>query len=480
MPIYNIAGISGTHTEDETAVVHVGNIRKGDKDKRTRKDGSTYEVPTNLDYFRVTIREDLDDLKTLFERQVFSQPRTLRVQLAYPNLEDAWWTWNSCYKSGGMLGLNDGVWWNYLRDPETNVVLVSDYMLTADGRAKIVEDKINGFSICDARGALQDYELNYHREELPLPRSWKKVQLAVSRGLAPQGLLFDRSIPIYRTGSGDKQKDNFSTPEGRLMLTMPHLEGFTSFHLLPFKTGSVNDIRTISQNLALIAAQHKIFDSDLGSVSLDAIPMILVRRKETITKMIDGKLAKAPEWLIHIQTVPRWQRFVDDMHLQQNVKLMFAAVSQEMSGLSMTVDHLELPETVNPLDELDEGIEIGEYAEIEETPEPEEPQAPKTSPAKKATTGKKQPAKTEAVKTKSKPRQIDPKVLDASFQGARALLENDKSSIDASQFWASVYGMGYDQKGAEKFLASENWRVCLALAVDNYESQNARKENSQE
>jgi hypothetical protein len=475
MPVYNIAGITSTHADDETTVVHVGNIRKGDKETRTNtRTGKEYDIPVNLNYFRVTMREDLVELKQAFEKQVPSRPRSLRVNLAYPSLEKSWWAWNSIYKSGGMLGLHDGIWWNYYRDPDTNEVLVSDYMVTAAGYEKAKDAWINGFEIIPAQDAFDDYYTNYHLTTLPLPQSWRKVEIAIRRGIQPHSLLVNPEIPIYRTGQGDKQKDYFAHPEGRLMLTMPRLEGFTSFHLFQFKTGSINDVRELSKNLAQIAEQHKVFDSDMGSIDLDAIPMVLVRRQETISKMIDDKLTRGEEWLVHIETEPRWQRFVDDMKTRRTIGLIMAASQQEMSGLSHTAEHLELPEMVDP-DELADEIETVEYEVIDEPeaePEPETKQEEDREKIQKAIKSRATENKPEKKPASRKPSKTLPDLDTKPPEGealaqAKTIIEAG-NEINHNVFWAAVFNLGMEREEVQKLIVEDSWLVSLEKAVDAY------------
>lgn len=463
MPVYDIPGLTDTHG-DNTGVVEVGRIRKGE----TSETKSGASRPKNLDYFRVTFREDLTDLKAMYDRQVFDKPKTLQVQLAYTTIEECWWAWNSIYKSGGMVGLHDGVWWNYLRDPETNDVLVSDYMLTPNGHQKITDDMVNGHRVILSQDALDDYLLNYHKPETPFPKPWQKVQHVLNRMPGQSSLLVNRELPVYTTGKkGSKgYKEHFAEPEGRLFVTMPQLEGFTSNDLFQLNTGSSNDIRTLSGNLGRIVAQNKVFETEGESIGIDALPMLLVRRKEIISKPIGGKRVKSPEWLVHIKLVPKWQRLVDEMQLRMTVQKMYAAVNHEFSGLSQTIDKLELPEPRSPLetetdptDESDAPPLEGEIVEEEDKIEPEpEP-----------TTNDKKPQKTTR-KTKLKPRPPAPDVATEVLKQTKAMLSDENIAIDASEFWGAVYGLGYDQAGGEQFLTSEDWRACLAEAVADYEA----------
>lgn len=477
MPIYKIPGIIGTHNVDEIAVVPVGRISKGEKQTRKTKGGKEYEGPVNLDYFNVKFRDDAFDLMNAFNEEIKTdEPRSLRVQLAYPDLQRAWFAWQSVYKSGGMLGLNDGIWWNYLRDPDTNDVLVSDYMLTSAGLRKIQNDYVNGYPIGDAQEALEDYVTSYHREGLKLPRSWKKVEMACRRGKQPRCLFVDDTVPVYITRNSDgEETPYFSKPEGRLFVTMPHIPKFTSQHMLVFKTGSSNDIRTLSQNLAGIAEQVGTFDNDLGKVSLSAIPMVLVRRLEEITKNIGGKMTRGPEWLVHLRTLSKWQTVMDEIQLHRNVKIMMSTIDHELGGLSQTIHKLEIPEVIDPMSDEDE-IETGAIPEIitgevveDEDPGWQDEQLDKQQAEKKPEPPKQQrQSKAQPPKQKAplKPREASPEAKRQAYDAAVAALDDQEAEIGPTEFWSYFYGMGYTN--SDQYKDSEDWRACLEEAVENW------------
>lgn len=489
MPIYNISGIAGTHSgdpADQTSVL-VGTIRKGEKEEKQARNGGTYERPKNLDYFRVNFREDMPELAEEFYAQTGQKPRMIRCRLAYPSIDKTWFAWNTVYKGVSMFGMNDGYWWNYLRDAQTQAPLVTDYMLTKAGREGVQSDRLAGYNVIPAAWALQRYLDEFQRPELPLPLPWQRVKMEVERYSEggrdePLSLLNDPNVPAYKT-----QKDEyFATPEGRLHVTMPHLPSFNSFMMLQFRTGSRHDIIKISQNLIAILQKAATFDSPEGCIPIDQIPLILVRRHEMIAKPLDDKLVRTAEWLVHLQTEPRWQKKVDDLALLKSVYHAYGVIQRQqhlIQGLAATVSVEGASETpllpaLGSVDELEpivlDGIkqwpatitdETGSivepsYEDDQGEPEPEIVDVPKKAAAsKKAAAPSKKPVAGNA--------------RDDYHQAAVALLDglDDGSKLTPTEFWKHYLGMGYTNAQGIELLGGEiDYVATLRAAVERYET----------
>ena len=68
----------------------IGAIRKGRKETRTRKDGSTYEQPIDLTFFRVEFDEREKVSAEVFRSKYGPQPTEINIILPFNEIERCW------------------------------------------------------------------------------------------------------------------------------------------------------------------------------------------------------------------------------------------------------------------------------------------------------------------------------------------------------------------------------------------------------
>lgn len=233
----------------------LGKIRKGQKETVKRKDGSTYEKPVDLDYFRVTFQpgKQSDQIEKAFRAVYGEKPTELHVRFAEPRLESVWDANYECYKQGGLVaqaGSNEnGAFWIFYRDPDSSEVLV------------------RGGSAANAEG----------------------------RSLMDKPL--DLSAPIYKNAKGEGV---YLEPVGRLQVVIPEV-AHLAVGFFEFCPTSPRDIRNISAELGAYDAIAKSYGK-----SITGIPFILRRREEEVTRKIDGKLTKGKSWVVHLDAGGEW------------------------------------------------------------------------------------------------------------------------------------------------------------------------------
>jgi hypothetical protein len=101
-------GIKGM-TDRESVTPHlatIGRLRKGQMETITRRDGSTYEGPVDLDYFRFT--SDRPDVVEAFQAAYGETPKLLDVYLPYPLPEENFQTCCEEWRGGGLVHRCDG------------------------------------------------------------------------------------------------------------------------------------------------------------------------------------------------------------------------------------------------------------------------------------------------------------------------------------------------------------------------------------
>lgn len=271
MPIHNLTNVP-------KSFLKLGQIRKGEKVQMKRPDGSTYDKPVDLDYFRVTFlkfspgiaftdAEQKDKSKrdaafaSMLEqrfREVYgSKPTAINVRFADLNVSDVWDANYECYKQGGLVAKagskeengKEKVYWIFYRDPDTMEALIGD------GRAR------------NAKGAdLMD----------------KPVDLAE---------------PIYKNKKGEPF---YLEPVGRLKVVIPELADIAVGYF-EFRPESPKDIRNISAELGAYDAVARQYGK-----TISGIPFILRRREEDVTKKIDGKLVAGKSWVCHLDAGSEW------------------------------------------------------------------------------------------------------------------------------------------------------------------------------
>ena len=257
MPIQNLTNVP-------KSFLKLGQIRKGDKIQGKRADGSTYDRPVDLDYFRVTFLKGVSvgsskvNLSEIIEkrfREVYGdKPTALNVRFADHDVNSVWDANFECYKQGGLVAkagstAERGLYWIFYRHPETMETLISDE------RARTAE------------------------------------------GLILQDRPIDLTEPIYKNKKGDPF---FLEPVGRLKVVIPEMAEIAVGYF-EFRPESPRDIRNISAELGAFDAVAKQYGKTIAGV-----PFILRRREEDVTKRIDGKLVADKSWVVHLDVSGEW------------------------------------------------------------------------------------------------------------------------------------------------------------------------------
>ena len=257
MPITNLTNVP-------KSFLKLGQIRKGDKLKKSRSDGSTYEMPVDLDYFRVTflksvtaglVKVNLGELVEKRFREAYGEkPTAINVRFADHDVNSVWDANFECYKQGGLVakaGSTDerGLYWIFYRHPETMETLVSD----------------------------------------------ERARNAEGQALIEKGI--DLNEPIYKNKKGDPF---VLEPVGRLKVVIPEIAEIAVGYL-EFRPESPRDIRNISAELGAFDAVAKQYGKTIAG-----IPFILRRREEDVTKRIEGKLVADKSWVVHLDVGGEW------------------------------------------------------------------------------------------------------------------------------------------------------------------------------
>lgn len=257
MPIQNLTNVP-------KSFLKLGQIRKGDKLQGKRQDGSTYERPVDLDYFRVTFLKGVTvgsekvNLSEIIEhrfREVYgNKPTAINVRFADHDVNSVWDANFECYKQGGLVAkagstAERGLYWIFYRHPETMETLISDE------RARTPE----GFVL----------------QEKPI----------------------DLTQPIYKNKKGEPF---FLEPVGRLKVVIPEIAEIAVGYF-EFRPESPRDIRNISAELGAFDAVAKQYGKTIAGV-----PFVLRRREEDVTKRIEGKLVADKSWVVHLDVSGEW------------------------------------------------------------------------------------------------------------------------------------------------------------------------------
>lgn len=86
----------------------IGQIRKGIKETRNRKDGSTYTVPKDLEYFKVDFDERETESIAIFKQVYGEHPTEIRIILPFNEIERMWDPYLEAYTAGRMVARSDG------------------------------------------------------------------------------------------------------------------------------------------------------------------------------------------------------------------------------------------------------------------------------------------------------------------------------------------------------------------------------------
>lgn len=214
--------------------------------------------PSELPYFRADFRPDEGEASRLFDEAYGAKPVSIRIRLPFSEVARCWDAYYEVYNTAGMLGQADGVRWLYLRDNRTGALLVKDGVpqtITPD---------------CKVDGDGQHYKP------------------------------FDKSVPVYSYRSEKKKVDVavFAKPKGKLQVIVPELKRAAYVTMV---TNSIYNVMNLSAELAGIEQTARN-----AGLSLPYVPMLLTRRKDTISVSIDGRKSMQEKYLCHIEIDPDW------------------------------------------------------------------------------------------------------------------------------------------------------------------------------
>ena len=104
----------------------IGQIRKGQKEERQRKDGSKYKIPVDLDYFRVEFDEQEQETANKFLGVYGPEPQEINIILPFDEIERCWDAWLEAYTAGRMVARSDGERFTYLVNTDTGAIVVKN------------------------------------------------------------------------------------------------------------------------------------------------------------------------------------------------------------------------------------------------------------------------------------------------------------------------------------------------------------------
>jgi hypothetical protein len=293
MPLYGL-------TDAPKAFMKLGMIKKGEKQVKTfkKRDGSTYEkeVPVDLDYFRVVFSPGKlsGEIERAFREVYGDRPQELNVRFADASVKEVWDANLECYKQGGLIakaGTNEtGAYWIFYRDPDTAEVLVRNGAPVGVAGRELIEKPV------------------------------------------------DIAAPIYRNS---KDEPVFLEPVGRLQVVIPEVAHLAVGYFV-FQPLSPRDIRSISSELAMYAAMASSYGN-----TITGIPFVLGRRKEEITKNINGKLSKGESWPVHLTAGGQWGRQAIEMIERLAIPEYAESEAIEVPAEDVTVSEVS-PEELQP------------------------------------------------------------------------------------------------------------------------------------
>ena len=213
----------------------IGKIRKGEMVKKGNK---TY--PTDLDYFKIDFAEGEDELSAKFFTAYGDQPKEINIFLPFNEIKQMWDGYMESYTASRMLARSDG----------ENVIFRCD---GKTGEAEVM----NGLNL-----------------ETGLPEAHPEDNIA--------GYDYNGKPVEY-------------SPIGRLKVIIPELERAAYMMLT---TGSWNDIRNISQQLAGL--------KELNNGTIKGIPLKLRRSDHEVMAPVNGKKTRVTKSLISIEASPDW------------------------------------------------------------------------------------------------------------------------------------------------------------------------------
>lgn len=99
--------IVGLTTDVKRQFPSLGILRKGKKEVRKRKDGSTVEIPVDLEFFRF-VNEQRPDVERAFHEAYGENPTSLSFYFQYDDIDDVWDAWQEEWVAGGLVHRCDG------------------------------------------------------------------------------------------------------------------------------------------------------------------------------------------------------------------------------------------------------------------------------------------------------------------------------------------------------------------------------------
>ncbi len=287
--------ISGL-TDAPKSFMQLGKIKKGEMVEYTKRDGSKGTKPVDLDYFRVVFSPGKlsGEIEAAFRSAYGDRPQELNVRFADSVVGEVWDANFECHKKGGLIakaGTNEsGPYWIFYRDPETSDVLVRNGSPVGAAGREFIEKPI------------------------------------------------DLNAPIYHMENGDPV---LLEPLGRLQVVIPEV-AHLAVGYFSFEPRSPRDIRNISAEIGMYAAMA----SNYGQ-SITGIPFVLGRRKEDITKNINGKLSKGASWPVHLTAGGMWGHQAIEM-IERLALPEYVEADVKEAPVQNSPDWSDIPEVEEP------------------------------------------------------------------------------------------------------------------------------------
>ena len=245
-------------TDKGLSFPQIGRIKKGEMIPVQGKQGVMR--PVDLDYFKVEFAdtEEGEALAAKFVAAFGPEPKSIDIFLPFNEIDQMWDGYLEAYTASRLLARSDGP------AEEGGVVL-----FRCDGKTgeTIVR---NG----------ENLETGLHEPH-----------------------------PVDNIAGKDyKGKPVYYNPIGRLKVIVPDLE--EAAYLL-FTTGSWNDIRFISQQLAGL--------KELNQDMIKGVPLKLIRSDHEVMAPIDGKKTRVTKSLVSIKADPEWVK----ARIQEDKKMAF-------------------------------------------------------------------------------------------------------------------------------------------------------------
>ncbi len=238
-------------TDRSPSFKEAGRLRLGIPKSEMKNKG-----PQEISYFRADFRPDAQDAAELFKSVYTDKPTRINARIPFPQIERCWDAYYMVYNKSGLLGMSDGIKWIYLRHNQTGEILAKDGFPTKP-------------------------------EGLPVD----------SNGLPY--LPFDKSIPVYSYQSSKGETIAvYAKPEGRLKILVPELKQAAYLVVI---THSIYNVIRLSEQLAAIEQIAKN-----SGMPLPMIPLVLSRRKESISVSINGQKTMQEHYLLNIEIDPAW------------------------------------------------------------------------------------------------------------------------------------------------------------------------------